>query len=243
MKRTSYSHFSWLVGCYLIVAIPFWASAQDLAEDLRSMEQTYAQAEQLTMDVTYRVFPDATATKPLQVEKGQIMRRGNHTYQKIGTVETITTAEYQLVADHTHRAVVLTAGVDVSAPAASLPIEQLQQLLQQCDSVDYQMIDSQTITYTLLVPSSEYRKIAITLDRQQHWMKQITLYYRHAQALASDASDKPTAPRLEITLDNINTRKKVSQDTFAYQNFLQKEHDRYTLNKTYQDYQLINQLH
>ena len=241
-KGYTYHLLSGLVGCCLVLIIPFISSAQNLAEDLQRMDQAYADAEQLTMQVSYEVFRNATAQEPIQVEKGQIVRRGNQSYQKIGAVETITTAEYQLVADHTHQAVILAAGVNTPTSAGTLSVEQLQTLLQLCDSVEYKAIDPQHMQYTLLIPSSEYQKITITLDRQHYWIKKMVLHYRHGRKF-TDAAGAPEAPRLEMTFGNISTRKKVPQDTFAYQNFLDKSHNRYTLNKTYQHYQLINQLH
>lgn len=214
------------------------AVAQDVKHDLEKINAVYKNTKQYEMQVEYILYENYTTTAPYKKENALMKRNGAVRYMKIGEMESISTQEYTLIANHEDKAISLlpkTNKKDISDRDVQINLDSLRTV---CTKYTFKKENAKTGTYTFeLNEYSEYYKVVISFNLSTFFISKMVLYLGE-QDITEDEQQKIAVPRMEIIYSPPSTKLTNGTNDFSYEKFLNKKGKKYSLKPAYKEYKL-----
>lgn len=229
-----------MIGLVLGSVLPARVFAQqNYIDDLRAVNLAYRKLHTLSMDIQYNLYGSWEGKKLLQGEKGQIKQSGDRMYMKLADMEFVRQPQYSLIAYHEEKTITITANFGAAAPMDyQTLLAALEQDLKRCQSVNYKDLPEHRFQYDIVLKDgySEYKRIVLTVDRDNFLLTGLVLYYAEPQDLTD--AEKESAPRLEMQYSNVQTDKPISDNYFTYERFLKLDNNKLKCLDKYRTYEL-----
>lgn len=234
--------FQILLYTLFLAVSSYKAKTQNIVEDFKKINEAYSNHSDISMVVEYKVFKNAEIQEAIQVEKGELLKKGNKIYNKIAEMEMLSTADYQITVDHANKFVFITNGEASSRKDVSAVVIQIQKLLKTCTKTEFLKINDVSEGYAITIPSSEYKSIEVIYNKKTFLIEKFTFFYREEQSLLEESNEIKETPRMEIVYSKINTKSNIPEEKFSYSNYLNLENSKFALNSNYKEYQFINKI-
>ncbi|BDS10661.1 hypothetical protein [Aureispira anguillae] len=216
-----------LLSCWLLIQPTI---AQNFKQDFLEVYNHHKNRDYYTQDVIVSSFEKREDTKPINQEKGKIVKGDQGYYSKFGGQETIVDGKHFLFINHADYRVVYYHDVEID-------IDQLTQVYQQgLDSVNKERIhymsrNGKYKTYQIHSPNEMIKTIEVKLNMEEKLVEQITYYYQGMNAYES------TLYKTVINYKIIST-KPPSKDWFNWQEYITVKGKKASLNTKYRQFNL-----
>ena len=222
--------YSLLCSCLL--------KAQDVKEDFKVINETFANTPAFAMDIKYELFLDGAAT-PYETENGRYIRQGKKYYSKQANNEVIITAEFMYVIDRDQKMLGVDRKIDEKKIQDPLTVN-LDSLY-----ILYSKIEAITVNapglkaYRFYVKEGPYSICEVYFDIGTHFVTEIKNVFREK---ISDGNDKLRSAVLRTTFFNVNTHPGQILQVFNDKNYIKKINKTYMPADSYKTYKFINHL-
>jgi hypothetical protein len=228
---------------YLLLLLLFFGtsvSAQTAAAEFRLVNEAYAKAKTLSMDVQYKLYANYTTASAYESSQGKFIRQNDKYYSSLLGITTIQNDNYKISIQDESKTIIVTNPLD-QGRAPSLP--QLDTVLKRCSSTEIQSLEQGKKRYVLnfeKMAFSEFDRMEIEIDAS-HFVTKLVLFYRDAVSLdETNTVLKKEKPRLEISYSSINTHPVISEQQFSEKKYFTASKKQLILTSTYSAYQLLN---
>lgn len=215
-----------------------------VAEDLEKINARYNELGDISMNMEYKVYANWKSEIPIQIEKGELIKKGRIIYSKIGSVESLNTLDYNVVVDHDLKSIAIMPVITPEAIENNLSAisGNLSQVLKVCKRIEMVEINAQQNKCTLVLPdgSFEYNKLEITYNSKSYLISKLVMYYTEAQNLKGDDDGLKETPRIEISYRNYITNPNYASVALTYERFLSKKGGKYFCKQKYTGYELVD---
>ena len=233
------SHFKIITVSVLLLLIIPHVYSQNITEDLKRINETYARLKDISMKVEYRVYDHYNSSNPIQVEHGYVVKNNELMINKIGNVEIISSAEYQITVNHDEKVIFLRSSDSSFQITPGMMYDNLEKMSSQFDNIEF-VPGSSASEYVISFESAQFKKASIVFNKRTFFIEKITIFYKEGISLNSDENDVKDQPKLEIEYSDIKTNAKINGDLIT--KYIQKENGTFTLSNEYRAYTLFNQL-
>jgi outer membrane lipoprotein-sorting protein len=227
----------------LFLLLPFSAAcSQQIGEDLKRINQSYAALKSFSAKVSYTLFSNSTSTIPVEKLMGEIKRKGNRIYSKIGNSELISSETFNLQVDHNERSIIiLNARTEGKKDLKDLMDMDFAPMLKFCKNTSYRKLSGKSAMYTMFFVDEfpEYEKVEFVFNTSTLFIEKLVLYYKNQEV--SETPGEKSSPRLELVYSNMEKNVPIDDELFSMDKFLSKEGNRYVLKSSYKNYHLLNQ--
>ena len=172
-----------------------------LRGDLEKINAHYNQIKRMSMRMEYRVYTNWNSTVPVQTENGELKKKDQATYTKIGKIESLNTLNYNVIVDHEIKSIAIMPVIrsHASGGNAEAVTPDFSKVLDLCKAIELDDINDNQKRYTLIMPEGafEYGKLEITYNSKSYFIDKLVMYYREAQNLEGDNEGVKETPRIE----------------------------------------------
>lgn len=242
-KKSMHNFIKQYCFCLLFCILFFPAAAQNAKQDILKINETYSSIKDLSMDITYTVFPSSKSKVALETHTGCFKQHGDMKYSRLKEVEAVHNNNYSLVIDNEDKLIV------VANPAKSnmseITMIDLDKSLSQCASIDFLGTIGSLSGYKLMFKQnvvSEYDAVELYFNKKSFFVEKLVIYYRQKVKLnEEDPNAVKDKPRLEIVFSNTNLKTIADITLFSEERFIEKKKGKYYPTSAYNSYQLIDQ--
>lgn len=196
--------------------------AQQLKEDVRKVNDTYARAKNVSMKIHYRLYQDYSTAVPFEDKTGTYIRQGQNYFSQLLGITTIQNGSTKLsVSDAEKTIIVSDADRKIAAPSNVM----IDSLIKRCSKVEFTDLGEGRKLYRLRFEKTaffEYDMIDLQFG-SNYFIEKIVLFYREAVVLDETAGKmKKEKPKLEISYSEINTQPVVAADQFSEAKYIRR---------------------
>ncbi|MDI9342047.1 MAG: hypothetical protein QM534_15855 [Sediminibacterium sp.] len=173
---------------------------QQAAGDLRKVKAYYDTHPQMSMDTYYMAFDEHHTLAPKETSYGTYIRNGKWYYTRMLHVETFSSSDLVIVADHEEKQVVVADQTEEDNAFAMVPVDSLLQICSSVTTVKSQNPGEKG--YSMNFEDGEYSRIEFYIDAQYFRFTRIVLFYDMAINLSGDYYGVDKRPRLEVMYKN-----------------------------------------
>lgn len=218
------------------------AIAQDIRKqasaDIVKIREAYSRMESVSMNVSYKFFPEYDSKTPLEKHTGYYCKQGaSNYYMELYGTTTVSNNEVVMVKNDSAKVFMLKKYYPEDTP--QLTHEQFEKLLSVCSSVDrVQGKDGSVSGYRLLFKGKidGMSKVEFFFNTQSYFINKMVLYYDRPvikqQFEGSEVEDYPK-PKLEVEYVNVNNSPVFDKKQFSVSKYLRKEKNGWQLNAPY----------
>lgn len=229
--------------CLMLLSLFFSAAAQNAKQDILKINETYTSLEDLSMDITYTLFPSAKSKVPAETHAGCFKQHGIMKYSKVKDIEAVHNKNYSLVIDNDDKLIVVANPAKFSA--SKITMLDLEKSLSLCSSVEFIGTTGNQSGYKLVFKQnapSEYDAVELYFNKKTFLVEKLVMYYRQTIKLnEEDPNSAKDKPRLEIAFSNASLKKITDISFFLEEKFIEKKKGKYYTASAYNSYQLIDQ--
>lgn len=217
--------------------------AQDFKTDMMKVNRAFTGIDELSMDITYKIYQKCSSLSPYEVSKGSFYKKGTFQYSDMMGFETILTGDYLIVVSTEDEKIYLGEPVNISALKIS-PVN-LEKVGGECSAVKKLATDKGIDGYRMEIKQetfSQYDVIEVWYNSKDYFIKKFVLYYREAVSMNElDEMLPKDKPRLEIIFTETGKNKTYPEDIFSETRYFIKKGDHYLPSQKYKGFQVINQ--
>lgn len=232
---------------YLLLALLFVCTlvkAQTASKDFVLINEAYAKAKSVSMQVNYTLFKSWSSNDILQKQTGEMKWKGpNQLYTRIGESETFRFSDYLMSVNHENKRVMLMAVVGNDNNSQSkTSFGKIDTLLKFCKTVDYSKEPDGNAAYTLTFDKKyELGKVKITFNTKTWFITQLIFFYNLPLQMPEGAETVEYITRLQIDYTNISTRAAISDTELSYNKYILMKNNKPELRKEFSAYTFSDQ--
>jgi len=145
---------------------------QQLKEDIRKINDYYANNKSFKIDMKINLYSGKTLTESVQYD---YLQQNKTAYSKIGKVSTVVLDDYTLIIDERVKYIFLTGIADQSAPSIT---KSYDTLIDLATSYEFKVIDSlKNHLYILHFDALAYNKLELYFNPESHEIIKLKLFY------------------------------------------------------------------
>ena len=227
---------------YFLILLPCICFSQVAKDDFMRINNTYQSSEEVSFKASYQAFSNHTVQTPLSTESGEVKKKGDASYSRIGSIETIVNEHYRVIVDHEDKniSVLGIKKQEGKQEKDTYPVD-LEKLLALCTKVEFSKTGTEQGCYTIEIPEMEYKQIKLFYNTTSFFIEKIILYYSEKQNLVDGEGPQDT-PRLEISYSDYTTHPDEKQLVFTYDPYLEKQNGKLVAKPAYKSYTVHEQL-
>jgi len=214
--------------------------AQQAGADFKKISAFYKVHSNFSQKMEYKTYKNYTDKTPFDVAPGELIKKGDLLYYRVGNNEQIRNLNYTLAVNHDAKTIVLLPRkVYGSSDFSSINYDTL---LTFCKSVIYRSLPEGKASYTLEFNSGEYEKVTLHFDTKSYQI--ITVEYLLASRTIADETGKYASYKSKMVVQYRDFRSEVAltDDYFTYKRFLIKQHaNRFVCTEAFRTYSFVNQ--
>jgi hypothetical protein len=236
--------------CLFLMAVLFSVtlSAQQtvsittVSPDFVKVNQAYANAKNLRMNINYSLYADYSSMEKQQNEDGVFMRQNKNTYSEMFGIISLNNSKACITLDKTEKNMVVS---DPHENKVKNPGEvDIDSLLTVCSSISVEEKENGIKLYKMRFDNSlymQYASVDILINTKTWFFQKIVLYFREETSFAADGKTKvKSAPRLEITYSAVEINPAFEPGQFSETNFIITSGKKITCAPAFASYHLIN---
>jgi hypothetical protein len=208
----------------LLLLSPLFLAAQTSAarQEIEQINRTYAALTRLQTEVEYAMFATHGGSTVMDRQTGKLSRDGDNYLFEMSEVETLTTPQFTVTADHEDKELLIDK-VRRSGPAASQFGLDLATVLAVCDTIILSEPAPGVRLIRMDLPLPDVERAEFRFEAATHLMQRVTLYYREAEEWEEGKPE--TKARLEIRYKRQDAQPVFSQNLFAVARFVAKKEE------------------
>lgn len=214
--------------------------AQQLKEDVRKVNETYAKTKTVSMKIHYRLFQNYATAIPFEDKTGTFIRQGQNYFSQLLGITTVQNGSVKLsVSDADKTIIVSDADRKIAAPSNVM----IDSLIKRCSKVEFTDLGEGRKLYRLRFEKTaffEYDMIDLQFG-SNYFIEKIVLFYREAVVLDETAGNmKKEKPKLEISYSEINTQPVVAADQFSETKYIRKSGKTFVPATAFANWKVLN---
>ncbi|OFY82814.1 MAG: hypothetical protein A3F72_01645 [Bacteroidetes bacterium RIFCSPLOWO2_12_FULL_35_15] len=217
--------------------------SQNAKQDMIKINEAYSKFNDLAMNITYNLYPNYTATSPVETETGSFKQHESLRYSKLKGIESLQNKEYLVVVDNEEKLIVVSNPVKFNP--GKITMVDLDKAFTNCSSIQFIDNKSALSGYKLTFKEtivSEFDAIDLYFNKKTFLVEKIVFYYREKIRVNEyDESSPKEKPKLEIVFSNMDF-KTISDLTFFSENrFIEKRKGKYFPVSIYTNFEVFDQ--
>lgn len=229
---------SLLILLVAIVGIGLKAFGQSAAEDLKSINKAYSQAQVMIFDMTYKVYPDYYSTRPVEEMKGTYKKKDQNYIWETEGQSIIQNGKYFISIDKENKSILVSSPTENSAPFLSLPMDSLLTYCSKSGSVD--MGDGKKRISMVFKESIDNVARLEIVKGKDHFIQSILIFYEGFQDDERSPVVKET-PRLEIKFENRRQEETIGAGIFSEKPYFYLNGKKIVCQEAFAEYSIIDQ--
>lgn len=227
----------WIV-LYMFLLRSVVVSAQDVKEEFRKINETFAKTAALAMDIKYELFLDGAA-RPEEVESGRYIRSGKKYYSMQASNEIVITEEFMYVIDREQKVLGVDRKIDEKKIMNPLEInlDSLYMLYSKIETIEPRLKGERA--YRFYIKEGPYSMCEVYFDASTYFVTEIKNVFRQK---INDGNDKLRSAMLKTTFFNITAHPGNMLQVFDDKKYIKKINNKYIPAEGYKAYRFINHL-
>jgi hypothetical protein len=175
-------------------------------EAFKSINQAYI-AGDVSMQISYKLFPTRNAVTPSNTATGYYYKQKNNYHSLLMGVETMQNEKYHITVDTSENIIVVANPVKTFFNAAATI--DMESALAFCSSIRITEGAKEDI-YRLGFNSErfEYSSIDISVDKYDHYIRKVTLYWKEGVSLNDEEEEKGIKNKPRVEIDYVPEKRK-----------------------------------
>lgn len=223
---------------YCFCFISFTSMAIDAKEVLNKMTEVYESLTVYEFSLRYDMFKGEKSTNVEESYEGYFVRNKNNSYQKIGTVEFISTPSFCLKISPEEEVVEMLPGQNFKNQNFDW-----EQTINECKDLILEELDNHYLITMNLKSSSQvpYRSVKLVVNRSNFHLEQVDMFYWQME----DFSKNPTitdfeTPHLRITYSDLRKKTDVKDELFTLETYFTKTNNTISPSGSIKGYELLD---
>lgn len=214
------------------------ACAQGVKSEFRKINETFAHASSVSMDIKYELFLDG-ASVPEEVETGRYIRNGRKYYTLQAESEVVITDEYMYIIDREQKVLGVDRKIDERRIMNPLQanLDSLYLLYSKTEEIPARREGEKG--YRFFIKEGPYSMCEVYYNASTYFVTEIRNVFRDK---VSDSNDKLRSAVLRTTFFNINTHPDALFQVFDDKRYIKKINSRYQPAEAFSHYRFINHL-
>lgn len=227
-----------LLILYTILLNAFVLNAQDVKDEFKKINETFAKTPALAMDIRYELFLDGAA-KPEETESGRYIREGKKYYSMQANNEVVITGEFMYIIDREQKVLGVDRKIDEKKIMNPLEanLDSLYLLYSKIETILPRTAGEKA--YRFYIKEGPYSICEVYFDGSTHFVTEIKNVFRQK---ISDGNDKLRSAVLTTTFFNITTHPDNMLQVFDDKKYIKKINNKYVPSEGYKAYRFINHL-
>lgn len=210
---------------FLWVVTETWAQP---AVELKKISDRFNTPASYSADLVYAYYDTYITQEAGEKMNGKYIKKNTSTYLKIGYTETVTTDSYIFSVDHEDKNIeILERKKKTGKPSNPLSFK-LDTLLKLKHTIRPIQSNAGIGIYEIESDFMEYEKVQIHFNKKTYDMVKMVLFFStqmeeefiEHEGGFEVVEKEGTAPRLEISYNNIKVNEEISDEVFSYNKFV-----------------------
>lgn len=229
---------NWIAGIFLFMTTVL--PAQQLKEDIRKVNETYAKTKAVSMKIQYRLFQNYVTAIPFEDKSGSYIRQGQNYVSQLLGITTLQNGSLKLSVSDAEKTIIVS---DADKKMASPGNEMLDSLVSRCSKIEFTDLGDGRKLYRLRFEKTaffEYDMIELQIG-STFFVEKLVLYYREAVVLDdTNGSMKKEKPKLEISYSEINTQPVITADQFSETKYVRRSGKTFLPAAAFANWKILN---
>lgn len=226
--------------CFLLFPACLTAQKAAVRQEIEQINRAYAQLTTLRTTMDYVMYAThAPGAKEIDRQHAVLSRKGDAYHYRIGEIETLTTPDFNVAADHEDKVLTLDRVRNPSVRSEQQFGLDLNTTLEACDTVLLSEPTPGTKKITLDIALPDLERAELYFHAQTHLMQKVVLFYRETEEWEEGKPE--TKARMELLYRKQDTAPAFAKDLFSVSRFAQKMGGKYVPAPQFKAYNFINQ--
>lgn len=213
------------------------ASAQNVKELFKLVEQAYNQHETFSVQTKYQLFKGNFRGELVESYGGVILKNQENYYQKVNTTEFIYTNDFSLQISHPEKTMLYLAESKMN-----LPIFQSDILFKNStNAVQRSFGNYNSVHFYFEDKISEFKEVVFKIHKQSHRIAQIEYYYAEKINMSKIENKKDfQQPCLRILFSDFTTKPAIESTLFKRETYFSNVKNKLVGTGNYKSYNILN---